>query len=97
MFGARLPEILKDAPESELTSLGKSGDTLAQIGFAVRQEMALTLEDVVMRRTGLGQFGPPPRLDMIANRMAGLLGWDDVRKAREIESLAPLYRTSEAA
>jgi hypothetical protein len=29
--------------------------------------------------------------------MAGLLGWDEARKTREIESLAPLYQTREAA
>jgi glycerol-3-phosphate dehydrogenase len=77
--------------------LGESGDTPAQVGFAVRQEMALTLEDVVMRRTCLGQFGPPGNLAGIAEMMAGHLGWDDTRKAREIAGLAPLYRTAEAS
>ena len=62
MFGARLPQLLKDAKVADLAPLGESGDTLAQIGFAVREEMALTLEDVVMRRTCLGQFGPPPQI-----------------------------------
>ncbi|HWY62960.1 MAG TPA: glycerol-3-phosphate dehydrogenase/oxidase [Rhizomicrobium sp.] len=97
MFGARLPQLLEDARVADLASLGESGDTLAQIGFAVREEMALTLEDAVMRRTCLGQFGPLPNLAMIADAMAVLLGWDEARKAREIESLAPLYQTREAA
>ena len=57
--------------------------------------MALTLEDVVMRRTGLGQFGPPaPQvLEKVAGQMAAHLGWNDSKKAAEIASLAPLYRT----
>jgi glycerol-3-phosphate dehydrogenase len=97
MFGARLPEVLRDAKISDLAPLGESGDTAAQIGFAVREEMALSLEDVVMRRTCLGQFGPPGNLTRIAEMMAGYLGWDDTRKAREIASLAPLYRTAEAS
>ena len=96
MFGARLPLLLKGAKVSELASLGASGDTAAQITFAVTSEMALTLEDVVMRRTSLGQFGPPANLGAVASIMAGLLGWDDARTRAEIESLAPLYQIRDA-
>ena len=94
MFGARLPLLLKGAKMTDLAPLGPSGDTLAQIHFAVREEMALTLEDAVMRRTSLGQFGPPPGLDKAANAMATLLGWDSARTRAEIDSLAPLFRTA---
>jgi glycerol-3-phosphate dehydrogenase len=97
MFGARLPGMLKGAKLADLISLGEGGDTPAQIAFAVKEEMALSLEDVVMRRTCLGQFGPPANLEKIAALMGGMLGWDEARKAREIASLAPLYRTREAA
>jgi glycerol-3-phosphate dehydrogenase len=97
MFGTRLPQMLHGTTPSQRASLGESGDTIAQIGFAVREEMALTLEDVVMRRTCLGQFGPLPNLDHVAGVMASELGWDEARKAREIQSLAPLYQTREAA
>jgi glycerol-3-phosphate dehydrogenase len=96
MFGARLPLLLKGAKVSDLAALGVSGDTAAQIAFAVREEMALTLEDVVMRRTSLGQFGPPANLDTIAIIMAGQLGWDDAKTRAQIESLAPLYQTRDA-
>jgi glycerol-3-phosphate dehydrogenase len=94
MHGARLPLLLKDAKVSDLAPLGESRDTAVQISFAVREEMALTLEDVVMRRTSLGQFGPPPGLDRIADLAARALDWDETRKRREIENLAPLYRTA---
>jgi glycerol-3-phosphate dehydrogenase len=97
MFGARLPLLLDDAKPAELEPLGESGDTLAQVTWAVREEMALTLEDVVMRRTGLGQFGPPRNLAMIADTMGALLEWDEQRRWREMDSLAPLYQTREAA
>jgi glycerol-3-phosphate dehydrogenase len=58
--------------------------------------MALTLEDMVMRRTALGQFGKPAPeiLKRVAEQMAAQLGWDEARKAREIASLDPLYRTA---
>jgi glycerol-3-phosphate dehydrogenase len=97
MFGARLPLVLEDAKVSDLEELGQSGDTMAQVIFAVREEMALTLEDVVMRRTCLGQFGPARNLARVADTMGALLGWDESRRWREMESLAPLYQTREPA
>jgi glycerol-3-phosphate dehydrogenase len=94
MYGSRLPELLKGAKVSDIMPLGPSQDTLAQIQFAVREEMAMTLADAVMRRTSLGQFGPPPQLEKAAALMASLLDWDAARTQREIGSLSPLYRTS---
>lgn len=96
MLGARLPEALNGARLTDLVKLGPSGDTPAQVGFALREEMALTLEDMVMRRTGIGQFGPPSKAvtEKVAAQMALQLGWDADKTAREIDSLAPLYRTS---
>ncbi|HVU19903.1 MAG TPA: hypothetical protein VHE09_04170, partial [Rhizomicrobium sp.] len=60
---------------------------------------ALTLEDVVMRRTGVGQIGAPSRetLDIVSNLMAIELGWSEERRAREIASIAPWYRMKDAA
>jgi glycerol-3-phosphate dehydrogenase len=96
MLGARLPEALKGARLTDLTTLGTSGDTPAQVGFALCEEMALTLEDMVMRRTGIGQFGPPRAavMEKVAAQMAAHLGWDADKTAREIASLDPLYRTA---
>jgi glycerol-3-phosphate dehydrogenase len=97
MFGSRLPEILNDAKVTDLMPLGESGDTMMQVVHAVRQEMAITLEDVVMRRTCLGQFGPPRQLSRIADVMGAMLGWDEQRRWREVQSLTPLYQTRDAA
>ena len=94
MLGARLPLALKAARLADLVPLNQSGDTPAQIAFALEREMALTLEDVVMRRTSLGQFGrPAPEvLDKAASQMAAHLGWDENKKAAEIARLEYLYR-----
>ena len=57
---------------------------------AVREEMALTLRDVVYRRTELGDTPGPDRdaLD-VAVRIAGdELGWDDRRRLAEESSVA---------
>jgi glycerol-3-phosphate dehydrogenase len=60
---------------------------------AVRDEMALTLADAVLRRLDLGTGGlPEPRqLDAVARVMAGELGWDDGRERCERAALARFY------
>jgi len=96
MLGARLPEALKGARLTDLVPLGPSGDTPAQVRFALEQEMVLTLEDMVMRRTSLGQFGKPApaALEMVADMMAAHLAWNADKKAAEIASLERLYRVT---
>jgi glycerol-3-phosphate dehydrogenase len=60
---------------------------------AVRDEMAVTLADAVLRRLDLGTAGPPPpgELDTVARVMAAELGWDDVRGRCERADLARFY------
>jgi glycerol-3-phosphate dehydrogenase len=81
------------------TATARLPDKTADVAGAVRDEMALTLEDVVMRRTGIGAFGPPPAetLDDVSRQMAAALGWSEEKRAVEIASLAHLYRTQDAA
>ena len=94
MLGARLPLALKGARLTDLQPVAASGDTPAQVNFALRNEMALTLEDMVMRRTAIGQFGPPgaAALEKVAVQMAAHLGWSEEKKAGEIAGLEPLWR-----
>jgi len=96
MLGARLPLAMQGARLTDLTKLGESGDTLAQVGLALRHEMAVTLEDMVMRRTAIGQFGPPSPsvIAKVAAAMAAHLGWNDDKTQREIASLDRLYRVA---
>ena len=101
MYGTRLPDMLAEAnnrPELR-GAIGAAGDVGAQVLFAVREEMALTLADVVMRRTCMGQIGTPSAaaLEAAAKIMAGELGWSAERQVVEIASLAPGFATREAA
>jgi glycerol-3-phosphate dehydrogenase len=101
MYGSRLPDmltLLRDHPELH-TPVGAAGDIAAEIVFAVREEMALTLSDTVMRRTGIGQFGPPApeALDMASKLMAKELDWSEERRRSEVASLSPWFQTREAA
>ena len=63
---------------------------------AVRNEWAVTLPDVVLRRTGLGTAGHPgrPALEAVARAMAAELGWDAARTAREIAATETAFRAA---
>jgi glycerol-3-phosphate dehydrogenase len=64
--------------------------------WAVREEMALTLADAVLRRLDLGTAGPPAaaELDAVASVMAGELGWGPGRVQAERDALAGFYARS---
>lgn len=66
---------------------------LTQIRHAVEEEMAITLSDVIFRRTDLGSAGRPgEELIRICGEMMGeALGWDQDRKEMEIESVEAVY------
>ena len=61
-------------------------DVVAQLHHAVAEEMAVSLQDVLLRRTGIGQ-SPCQGLDCaeaIAGRMAELAGWSPRRLDAEL-------------
>lgn len=62
-------------------------DPGASVVWAVREEMAVTLEDVLFRRTGLGTLGHPgPEvMQHVAKLMAHELDWDQAETARQIK------------
>jgi glycerol-3-phosphate dehydrogenase len=73
--------------------------TRAEVEYVVREEMALTLEDVLERRSRLLLWDPGLGLtvaDGVAHSLAALLGWDAARQADELaryRSLADHLRT----
>ena len=73
--------------------------TGAQVLEAVRHEMALTLEDVVVRRTGLGAAGHPGD-DVVracATFMQQELGWSPERVEDEVAAVRRFYEIGAAA
>jgi glycerol-3-phosphate dehydrogenase len=61
----------------------------AEVDWAVSQEGAATLEDVIYRRLRTALYSPDsekPSVEAAARRMAGLLDWDEARVAREISA-----------
>lgn len=62
----------------------------AEVTFAVDREMAVTLDDVVFRRTGLGTIGHPGDacLRRCATLMADRLGWSADETDRQLRTTA---------
>ena len=68
----------------------------AEVIHAIRNEMACTLADIVIRRTEAGSDGYPgePLVMAMAAIAAGALGWDDHRREREIGAVRDFFRVS---
>lgn len=96
-YGGRTPEV-----QTEIDAIPDgwkpvaTGSTLVrgEVLRAVRKEMALTLSDVVMRRTGVGATGHPgtATVDAVSRVLADELGWTDRERTAEIEALNRIYR-----
>jgi glycerol-3-phosphate dehydrogenase len=69
--------------------VGGSSTTLSEIAWAVENEMAQTLSDVVFRRTGLATAGDPgvPALTETAAYLQQTLGWSHKRAGEELQSV----------
>jgi glycerol-3-phosphate dehydrogenase len=91
-YGARLERILLCAEENPAWRRPVSSESpvlAAEIVHAMREEMALKLADVVLRRTILGAAGPPamPVVESCAAVMAELRGWSDRQCREEIDDV----------
>ena len=64
-----------------------------EIRYFIREEMAVTLADVLLRRTGLGTFRRPAAdlVTRLGECMATELGWDAARREEEIRRVERLY------
>jgi glycerol-3-phosphate dehydrogenase len=69
----------------------------AEVVYTIREEMAVRLADIVIRRTGLGSAGPPPHVavERCAQIAAAELGWDETRIADEVSKVARFYAIDE--
>ncbi|WP_448060907.1 FAD-dependent oxidoreductase [Cellulomonas hominis] len=89
-------DLARERPELGAV-LDADGELLAQAVFAVRHELALTLTDVLLRRTGLGTLGDPgdAALRQVAGVVAAELGWDPARTAHELDEARRAVRLPE--
>jgi glycerol-3-phosphate dehydrogenase len=91
--GAQVFDLGRDDPRLLKPISQRLPDIAAQVVFAVRSEMAMTLDDVLFRRTGLGTLGPleANAVADAAALMAGELGWSEAERQRQIASIAWRY------
>ena len=68
--------------------------TEAEVVYAVREEMAQKLSDVLLRRTdlGSGEYPGDAAVERCAGIMAGELGWHPDRIRSEVEEVQSIYR-----
>jgi len=95
-----LPGAERAAPATTDALCPHAATTREEIVQAVRVEWAMTLADVLLRRTAIGLAACQglDRLDTIADLVGGLLGWDPARRAAEVAAyqreIAPMRRFS---
>jgi glycerol-3-phosphate dehydrogenase len=75
-------DLVRADPRLGRTLSGAPGWLAAEVVHAVTAEGALSLDDVLARRTALSGAGPAD----VAALVAGPLGWDAARTAREVAS-----------
>jgi len=86
------------AADSAARRLGRSDTIAAEVMYAVEREMAVRLEDVVLRRTDLGSGAHPGRgaLEHACTLMQQLLGWSLQRCTEELAATEQTLRLRQA-
>jgi glycerol-3-phosphate dehydrogenase len=97
MYAERSADIIRlMAKRAELREPVAPGSaaTAAEVAYVIREEMAVHLTDIVVRRMGLGSAGHPGAdvLSGCARTAAGELDWNEDRTAQEIAAVEEIYR-----
>ena len=99
-YGTEYPELAELARSPALArSLGNTDTVMAEVTYAVQQEMAMHLTDVILRRTNLGSGSHPGHqaIALAAQGMQQLLGWTEQRRQEEIADTERTLRHHRAA
>ncbi|MCL1864214.1 MAG: glycerol-3-phosphate dehydrogenase/oxidase [Spirochaetes bacterium] len=96
IYGTEIDNMLSviHKDKSMAKPLTQEGEILAQVVYAVKNEMAFKLTDILFRRTGLGTLGHPGKkaLNTIADLAGKLLSWSAARKKEEIAEAEKLLK-----
>jgi glycerol-3-phosphate dehydrogenase len=99
IYGTELPAVMEIARGGKqyASALDGDGEIAAQAVYAIRAEMACSLADIFIRRTGIGMLGHPGErvLETIAQVAGRELGWDRSRMDRELEAIDKLLAIPE--
>lgn len=97
LYGSENRELLALCRENPdwAKHLDGSGEAIrAEVIHAIREEMALHMDDVIIRRSDMGTLGYPgdAMVEDIARLMSEELGWDEETRLAEIRRVRRLYR-----
>jgi len=89
-YGSHVEDVLalaQEDPDWAARISAEFPDIAAEVVYAVREEMALNVEDVLFRRTGLGTLGRPGDavIERVGDIMAQELGWDEAERTAQID------------
>ena len=78
--------------------VNSDGEILAEVVYAVRNEMAISLSDILLRRTGIGTLGHPGKeiIEKVAKLTKTLLNWDDDRYDFELKQAEKKFELPES-
>ena len=84
----RILDVARKYPDGLERLCPDNPEIVGQLHHAVREEMAVTLQDVLLRRTGIGQSACLGRdcAEPIARRMAEICGWSRRRLDAELHA-----------
>jgi glycerol-3-phosphate dehydrogenase len=91
---ARVLQVARDEPALSAPLGTATAVTGAEIVYAAREEMAMTLADALLRRTEAGSAGHPGEdaVRRAAELMAAEHDWDAARVEQEFDVVAGVYR-----
>lgn len=93
-YGSSYRHVVAHSAPEELAPVANNSDVMkAEILHGIRDEMAMKLSDVVLRRTELGSAGYPGKeaVTVCAQLMAKELGWSKARQQTEIKEVEQIY------
>jgi glycerol-3-phosphate dehydrogenase len=99
IYGTDIHALLELARQDKSLAepMNTQGDILAQAVYAARHEMAYTLKDIVLHRTGIATTGSPGEaiLRRVAEAVAPDLDWDENRIQEEVDKTTALLKIPE--
>lgn len=89
----RVRDLIDNGVEQPLLGLNSRQVLRGMVLYAIQEEMAIKLSDVILRRTGIGTTGRPEEasLKTCADIMTKEMNWDENKKVAEIDEVGAVY------
>lgn len=95
-YGSQCHEVFSIATENPNLAevVTHDGEILAEVEFAIKNEMANSLSDIFFRRTGIGTLGFPGQevFNKVVKLTSELLNWDKQKTEQEIKIVMGIFK-----